>query len=441
MKPALTFALCIIASLTLNPRPSHASPPAALADLIRQARAHDAALAASAADVVARERARDVESGALWPRLEATVGYTRNQHDATAVFPDGAGTRSVTITPFDQLEANVRLSIPLLDLGRRARIDATDVRIAGTRDALNDQTRRTDELVSSAYYQAVFAAARKAIAQAELLSSQDRLKRISARQEAGFANPLEHATATAEVERARRSSSDADFDLESARRDLARLTGLPTDVIPIEPSPPPPVSLDLSSLLAKVDTLPVIRAANAEVTALRREAQAARLDLVPTIDAFVADRLTNASGFGEANTISAGITARFALDLPILRRDDELMARARASELRVEATRREARLRIERLHLEYDNRRLRIPAAQAELVARELAVNEATSRLREGAATPLDLALAERDRLAARLELARTEAELGLTQVLLTLAAGLDPIASFNEPVPAGDPR
>jgi outer membrane protein TolC len=447
MTPNLAFAITLacLTALTfhIDQATARAAPPPALAELIRQARNHDASLAASMADVTARERARDVESGALWPRLEATVGYTRNQHDATVTFPDGAGTRTITITPYDQLEANVRLTIPLLDLGRRARIDATDLRVAGTRDTQTDQSRRTDELVAAAYFQAVFAAARRAIADADLLSSQDRKDRITKRQEAGFANPLELATATADVERARRSISDADFDFESARKDLARLTGLPSDAISIAPTPAAIQSHDLPSLLAAVDTLPSIRAANAEVTALRREAEAARLDLVPTVDAFVADRLTNASGFGEANTISAGITARFALDLPTLRRDDELMARARAAELRVEVTRREARLRIERLHLEHDNRRQRIPAASAELAARELAVSEASSRLQQGTATPLDLVIAERDRLSARLELARTEAELGLTQILLTLAAGLDPIAlaPATELAPSGGPQ
>jgi alkylation response protein AidB-like acyl-CoA dehydrogenase len=99
----------------------------------------------------------------------ATAGYTRNQYEITATLPAGTNTlRTVTITPQDQLDATLGLSVPILDVPAIERLRArTAAREAAreTRDATRDQVARA---VVRAYYQyaagaAVVRAARDAL--------------------------------------------------------------------------------------------------------------------------------------------------------------------------------------------------------------------------------------------------------------------------------------
>lgn len=416
-----------------------ASVPAPLVALMKRARGHDAELGVEEADLESARAARDTEAGALWPRLDARLGYTRNQHESIATFPDGAGTREVIITPRDALEAQVTVTVPLLELGRRGRLDASERRLEGRAAGVEAARLRTDEAVANAWFQGSFALSRIGIARAEVATAMDRVTRVEVRSQAGFASPLDRARAQAELENAKAVVADAELALARARLDLERLTGISASCEPgaaecpsfaAEPSPASPDAGSLQVETAPtVDDLPAVRAALAEAEALGREASAAELDLVPTVEAFVSERITNASGFGSGDNLSAGVTATFRLDLPSLGRDDELRARARAATRRAEVERRAAHVKILGLRREIAARQVALVAARAETAAREAAYEEAAARRSGGTATALDETTAQRDRLAARIEAARAEAELGLAQVLLALAAGEDLVA------------
>ena len=412
---------CLVALFAAPPAPTP------LAELMRTARRYEAELRASDADIAQRRAALDVEEGGLWPRFEARLGYTRNQSETRLLLPEGSARREAVIAPHDQVDATFTLTVPLLDLGRRARIDASERRLEAQEALHAERVAKTDEAVASAHYEGVFARARMRIAEAELASSGERLTRVQARLAAGFAGPLDVARAEAEIERSRRALADARMDEASSRRRLALLTSVVVDF-----QEPGPITLDdgsdgrLEDWIAKVDLLPAIVSIEREAAAWRIEARAAGLDLVPTIDAFVAERLTNASGFGEPDNLQAGVTATFRIDLPMLARDDELTARARAADLRAEVARRAARSRIEDVWGQIDNRKARITAARAELKAQETALGDVGVRNREGTSTALDLDNARRDLFAAKVELARSEAELALARVLLATAAGVD---------------
>jgi len=417
----LPLVTCLVALL--------AAPPAStsLPELMRAARGYEANLRASDADLAARKAALEVEDGGLWPRFEARLGYTHNQRDARVQLPDGDRTREIVITPHEQLEATFTLTVPLLDLGRRARIDASERRLQGQEAIYADSVSRTDEAVANAYYEGVFAHARATIAETELATSDERLTRIRARLAAGFAGPLEVARAEAEIARSRRALADARTDEDSARRRLAQLTGQAVDFVSTTTTEvDDPRDGRLDDWLTKVDTLPAIVSLKREAAALRLEARAAGLDLVPTIDAFIAERITNANGFGEPDNFQVGVTATFRIDLPTLAQDDAIAARARAADRRVEVARRAARARIEDVWGQVTNRKARIAAARAEVASQESALADVDVRNREGVSTALDLDSARRDLLAARIELARSEAELALARVLLATAAGLD---------------
>lgn len=423
MKTLPVLLTACLASMNLPGSGALANPPAPtpLAEVLAAARKFELGLAVSDQQVAIARATRDTQEGGLWPRLEARLSYTRNQHDAVVSLPVGDTTRSITITPFDQLEAQATLTVPILDLGLRARIGASELRVDGLTAQRDNAAMALDERVATAYFQVAFAQSRKDIASAEVELVSLRIRELAARQAAGFENRLVIETANADLERARREVSAADYDLASARLDLEMLSGKPAVVASMEGLK---LAMSLEVALERVASLPAVRAAEAEARAYRREADAARLDLVPTVEAFVSDRLTNAAGFGEVNNISAGISARFALDAPTFGRRDEAMARARAAELNAMVARRDAETRLRRLHLERTHREAAVTAASAEVTAREAALRDAEVRTKGGLATTLELRTAERDRQAAWLELARAQAELALTQALFIIAAG-----------------
>lgn len=408
------------------PTPSVAVDPA-LAALLVAARSHDADLAAAAADQRAVAADARVESAGLWPRLDVSAGYTRNQSESKAVFPSDTGTREVVIVPFDQLEATARVTVPLLDLGRRARVDAGELRAAAA--AATTETRRAtlDEAVATAWHQGLMAQAARDIAKAEVESAEGRAGLAETRRAAGFADGLEVARAAADLARTRQSVADAELDLAAARRDLTRLTGqVPTFPATPRVGPAPAGEDDASAWLARVDALPQVLAQRRTAEAARAGAAATGLELVPRVDGFVAERLTNASGFGESSNLSAGVTATFALGLDTFRRADEQAATALAASHREEAARRAAADRIRALLDTIAHREQKILTARAELEAQQLAASIAEKRWRDGGGTQLDATLAARDRQTAELTLARAELELGLARTLLAIAAGLD---------------
>lgn len=431
MKPiSVLMTACLGWSTSLGAS-AWADPPAPtpLAEVLSAARKFELGLALSDQQVAIARAARDTQEGGLWPRLEARLSYTRNQHDAVVSLPGGEGAeaRTVTITPFDQLEAQATLTVPILDLGLRARIGASELRVEGLAAQRDSAATALDERVATAYFQIAFAQSRKDIAASEVELVSLRLRELAVRQAAGFENRLVIETAQADLERARREVSAAEYDLASARLDLEMMSGKPAVVATLGGLNVGGAAMSLEAALERVASLPAVRAAEAEARAYRREADAARLDLVPTVEAFVSDRLTNAAGFGEANNISAGISARFALDAPTFGRRDEALARARAAELTAMVARRDAETRLRRLDLERTQREAAVTAASAEVTAREAALRDAEVRAKGGLATTLELRTAERDRQAAWLELARAQAELALTRALFIIAAGGTP--------------
>ena len=98
----------------------------------------------------ARERAEAEFAqawGGLLPSLTASGGWTHNQYDAVQDFPTGATTtKTVTIVPKDQLDAQLKVEVPLLDLSRwlktaaaSSSAQAADRREGSTREQVRRQ--------------------------------------------------------------------------------------------------------------------------------------------------------------------------------------------------------------------------------------------------------------------------------------------------------------
>jgi outer membrane protein TolC len=84
-----------------------------LDDLLTRAANSDPQVAGAVADADATAARAGQARAGLLPQITVRAGYTRNQYATEVTIP---GQDPVVITPIDQLEANARLDVPLIDL-------------------------------------------------------------------------------------------------------------------------------------------------------------------------------------------------------------------------------------------------------------------------------------------------------------------------------------
>lgn len=387
--------------------------------------AADAVLAELSADA-ARSRVGSA-GGALLPSLSLSGGYTRNQEEVSASFPGDDGVlQSAVITARDQLDATARVELALVDVSAwsrylRARADA------GAADA-RALTARMDVHVAviTAWHRLVASRALVDSAAVSRDTARANLDVVRAREAAGLASMLDVERARADGLTAEQVLAEAELEVALASRQLEQLTGITPDASPAR-LPDPGEEAPLEAWLARVDALPAVDAADADVLAARRAQLAAVGQLLPSVSVFAAERFTNASGFGPSALWSAGVQARWALDFT--RRADAAVEGASLASARVRAERARADVQTA-LHDSWHRARslaVRVGAARAAEQASERGASIARARWDAGTGNQLEVSQAERDLLSARVARIRAEADLSVARLTLRLRAGLPP--------------
>ncbi len=362
--------------------------------------------------------------GALLPSLTVTGGWTHNQYDAVFQLP--GQTDSITIVPKDQLDAQLKVEVPLIDASRWLKTSAASASASAAerKDAsTREQVRRA---VVSAFYAYLGARAVLESAQRSLALSQAQAEVTAARTGAGVANELELMRARAEVERNQQLVADAEALVANGARTLETLTGLaPRDVPPL-PSDGLAALPPLEQYQARgVEGRPAVQAAAEELNAANRTAVAAGLALVPTVNAQFTQRFTNATGFqGQGALYNAGVNLSWRLDVPAVATMRAIQANQETALIAQERARRQVE---DQLHGDWQKTKAavkKVQAARAQVVAARRAASLAQERNAAGVATQLDVIQAERDLFSAELSDIQAAAELASARALLSLSAG-----------------
>jgi outer membrane protein TolC len=374
-------------------------------------------------------RKASADSGKAWggllPSLTASGGYTYNEFPA--VIPAGpASSTEIVIIPRDQLDATARVELPLLDATRwfnaaaaAASVDAAQARQGASLDVVRRQ-------VVAAFYTVTGARAVLDSAQKSLKVAQAQLDFASARHAAGVATELELERARAELERNNQLVADAEALAATSARTLRSLTAL-------EPGPLPPLPEDdlhpeppSAELERRVETLPPVLAADADLAAAGRAWTAATLALVPSLNAQFTQRLTNATSFqGTPHAFNAGLTLSWRLDVPVVQTiraqaSAEASARLQAEKARLAAG--------DQIHADWQKVRAavtKVKAARAQVAAARRAQQLATERYQAGVATQLDTIQTDRDVFSAEVNDIQARGELAAARLALRISAGL----------------
>jgi outer membrane protein TolC len=372
----------------------------------------------------------------LLPTLSASAVYTRNQYEAVAVLP---ANRQVIITPENQVDAFVTLSLPLVDVASWQRVGAAD----RTRDAAASRLRATERDVEAAvcktYFQVLANEAVLASAQKALATQEKNLAFVETREAAGVASDLDVRRARADVERARQDVAEATYQVDTSRRALETASGLAPEAgasqltDDLHPEPPLAEFMAMNS-----DALPDVAAAVDDAVAQEATARATRASLLPTVSVTGTERITNATGFaGQSAFYQVLLTAQFKLDASVVAQAKSQDAAAVAAHAREDKARRAAMDRIFNAYARVAAQIDKARAARAQVTSSDAAAERARQRYQAGTANFIDVSLAERDLFAAEVARVQADADLAFARVDLRLAAGLAP----SSDTVAGDRR
>ena len=168
-----------------------------------------------------------------------------------------------------------------------------------------------------------------------------------------------------------------------------------------------------------------MQAAEADVKSASRSSTAGALALVPSINAQVTQRFTNATGFqNQSSLYNAGVTFNWRLDVPAVAGLRALRSSEETALIAAERARRQA---ADQLHGDWQKTRAslkKVSAARAQVVAARRAASLAHERNLAGVATQLDVIQSERDLFAAELSDIQASAELASARALLAISAG-----------------
>jgi outer membrane protein TolC len=362
--------------------------------------------------------------GRALPALSASATYTRNQREVSF--------GGMQVTPRDQRDASLTLTVPLVDLARFARVSAARRSAEAAAHGQQAAALETEAQVVQTYYQlaanlALAQAARKSLDAVRL-----NLKVTDDALRAGTATSLDVERASAETERQSQQLSSAELAVKLAARALESATGVAADT-----ASGPALSDDLkperplAELAAASPSTPAVRAAASARAAAERTATAQRLTLVPSLSGSVNQRFTNATAFlgGHDNVWVAMLSAGWAFDfgtIPGIRARDAEAAAARARE---EAARLAAGDALFRAWTTIETNLARSRSARAEAKVSAHAAEIARARYRAGVASQLELIQAERDAFSAEAARIQSDADLLNARLQLRLASGTDPFA------------
>jgi len=418
----LVFAASLLA-IQLGGREAQATQP--LSTFLERAAGHSFDSRESAATFRQRAAESDAALGRLLPALSARGVYTRNQYEAAAQLPMGP---RLVIQRKDQLDGFIQLDVPILDLSSYHRYKSQRALARAANESQAVTGLDVGRAVSQSYFQFIGASALARSARLSLQSSEDNLRNVEARRSAGVATDLDRERAVANVERTRQDVADAELNADLAARNLETLSGLtptPAEDFPVDDLQE---EAPLERWQALATQSPQDRAARSAEEAARESQKAASRALLPTVSASAQEHFTNATGFsGHSAVYTLQLVAAVRLDYAALATSRAQESAADVQRIREERTQRSVSDATFAAYRRVQTGIVKSRAARAQAAAARRAAELAADRYGAGAATQLDVTIAQRDAFLADAARIQADADLAFSRAQLRLAVGQPP--------------
>jgi outer membrane protein TolC len=422
----LTGALLALAACMAPARTAFALQP--VTEFLEHARTWNPQNRAAHATTVQRDEEISVSTGNLLPNLAAQGTYTRNEFEVTTTALTGtpiAGFPNVVIQPQNQLDANVTLTVPLINIANWDRRAVAKATFVGARADEENTQLTVEKSVLRDYYTLLGNEAVLLSATKNLEIAQHNLGLARDRKESGTGSELDVQRAVADQAKAEQSMTAAQLAVTNTRRDLYSLSGLeaepagafPQDDLHEEPS--------LESWMGKTNTVPSVRSAIANRERAEEGARAANTGWLPSLNATAEEKFTNATAFvgGHTAIYLLQLVATWKIDAtirPQIRAQDAAAAAARAGEDQARQAAEDAVFRDwQQIRADIESAR----SSRAQVAATTLAASLAEDRYQSGVATQLDVLQARQDAFAADVARIQADADLAYARVALRLDA------------------
>jgi outer membrane protein TolC len=424
-------AALALAAWTLGPRPAAALQP--VAEFLDHARTWNPQTRAARATTAQRDAELGISTGNLLPNLSTTGMYTRNQYEVTAgsIFPaSGApGSSSLSgfvIQPQNQLDANVIVNVPLINVANWDRRAAAKATLAGARADEANSELTVEKGVLRDYYSLLGDEAVLLSATKNLEVARHNVKLARDRKESGTGSELDVQRALADQAKAEQDVTAAQLGVTNTRRDLYSLSGLVAEPAAGFPEDDLHEEDPLPAWTGKTGEVPSVRSAEASRVTAEEGARAVRAALLPTVAATAEEKFTNATAFvgGHTAIYLLQVAATWRLDTTLVsqnRAQDAAAAAARANEERARQAAEDAVFRDwQQIRADIDSAR----SSRAQVAATQLAASLAEDRYENGVATQLDVLQARQEAFSADVARIQADADLAYARLALRLDAG-----------------
>jgi outer membrane protein TolC len=421
---ALALAACTAAA-----RQAFALQP--VTEFLEHARTWNPQNRAAHATTAQRDAEVSVSTGGLLPNLSAQGTYTRNEFEVTtaALLPAGmtaaGGIPNIVIQPLNQLDANVILTVPLINIANWDRRAAAKASFAGARADEENAQLSVEKSVLRDYYSLLGDEAVILSATKNLEVAQHNLSLARDRKESGTGSELDVQRAVADQAKAEQNMTAAQLAVTNTRRDLYSLSGLQAE--PASGFPPDDLHEEtpLEGWMGKTNTAPSVQSAVANRERAEEGVRAADTAWLPSVNATAEEKFTNATAFvgGHTAIYLLQLVATWKLDMtlrPQIRAQNAAAAAARAGEDQARQAAEDSVFRDwQQIRADIESAR----SSRAQVAATTLAASLAQDRYESGVATQLDVLQARQDAFSADVARIQADADLAYARLALRLDA------------------
>jgi outer membrane protein len=374
-----------------------------------------------------RDAEQSTATGHLYPSLSATGTYTRNQYEVAFDLPVATGVppQHLVIQPLNQLDGNIALTVPIIDIGAWEKRSAAQANFDAQQENQKQTAFDNERQVTQAYFQLVANAALFESATRSLAVAKENATTVTNREHSGTASELDVQRALAEVAGAEQDVASAAYGVTTNSRSLATLSGVEPEPSASFPEDDLHEEAPLASWLRNSASTPTVTSAVAARRAAEKSANAARAAWLPTVTGTATERFTNATAFaGRSEYYLLQLTASIKLDATLSPGVRAQNAAAAAAIAREDGAKRRADDAIFQAWSQITTDIAKARAARAQVSAATLAEGLARDRYLAGVATQLDVLQAQSDLFKAEVARIQADTDLAYARASLRLNAG-----------------
>jgi outer membrane protein, protease secretion system len=397
------------------------------------ARAHDAQFQVAGHKLASSQFAVPIARSALLPQV--SLSAAASESTGTREFPNALNQQVRTRLEYAAPQSSLTLRLPIFNAEALGRLHQAQAQSDVAQTVYRVRAFELLDRLAFAYTQVLLAQEGRRLAEAQWQAQVTQLTQLQQRLLRGEGTRVETAQAQAIADVLRVRVTEADDQLELTRRQLRRITGLPTPALPSLASDAKPAAPAAETLFEwlqmAVNQNPILQARDLALVAARLAvkrnfaAHYPKLDLVASASRSQNESTSNLNQTTNLRTLSVQ------LSVPIFSGGgiDASVKQALADQARVEqeirVERENIEVEVQRYYLAMVTGRSRWQALQGAVDAAELALRGATRALQEGLGTANDVSEVQTRLFAARREVAQAQLDYWLGRTRLMIQAGL----------------